>query len=291
MSEATALPKISIVTPCLNQASYLESAMRSVLAQEYPNLEYIVMDGGSRDGSVEIIQRHAPRLAHWESAPDAGQADAIYRGFQRSTGEILGWLNSDDILLPGCLHKAAQCFRAHPKVECVVGGSVMIDSQGRVIRTPRGLPWCYPGPRVTFHTLLFMGCWGFTQPASFWRRQAFFEVGGFDASLRFCFDYDMYLRLAKRHPFGRLKEFLAGFRVHEASKTSTISDVMRAENELLWRRHGRYERSAPYRAFWHFAHSSAFHVRRRVFELQLLVRLVRPPVPAGCRLLTETGGE
>lgn len=270
-------PKISIITPSYNQAAYLEQTITSVLNQNYPGLEYIVMDGGSTDGSVDIIKRYADRLTYWESGPDKGQADAIYRGFERATGEILGWVNSDDLLLPGCLEKIGQYFAVHPEEEWVVGGTILIASDGRYLPNRIGNPSCNLGDRVTFRHLLFLGC-PFNQPASFWRSDAFFAVGGFDRSLQFCFDYDLYFRLAQRRPSGNIKEFFACFRVHPTSKSSTIRDVCHAENELLWRKYGRYQKPAWYRklaAQWHIQRNL---LRSRIIQLKLITGLLKCPL-------------
>ena len=126
-------PLVTIVTPSFNQAPYLETTIRSVLEQDYPNIEYIVMDGGSNDGSAEIIKRYADRLAYWESEKDKGQTDAINKGFARSHGEILAWLNSDDILYPHAVREAVDYLTSHPECGLVYGNSDFIDAQGKVI--------------------------------------------------------------------------------------------------------------------------------------------------------------
>jgi len=161
------LPRITIVTPSFNQAFFLEATLRSVLDQNYSNLEYIIMDGGSTDGSVDVIQRYADRLAHWEAHRDLGQADAIYRGFERSTGDILGWLNSDDLLLPGSLQKVGEFFAARPDVDCVVAGCITIDAAGSVVRGLFGLRSINLGAPVTFRKLLLSKYHGFNQAATF----------------------------------------------------------------------------------------------------------------------------
>src|SRR5437762_483466 len=120
-------PRITIVTPSFNQAQFLEETIRSVLLQGYPNLEYIVMDGGSTDGSAEILEKYSPWIDHWVSEKDNGQADAIYRGFERATGEIIGWVNSDDLLLPGALAAHAEYFLRHHQAQLVMGGCLWID--------------------------------------------------------------------------------------------------------------------------------------------------------------------
>ena len=128
-----ALPKVSIVTPSFNQASFLEQTLRSVLEQDYPNLEYIVIDGGSTDGSVEIINKYADQLAYWQSQPDQGQTDAINQGFAHATGEILAWLNSDDLLLPGAVSAAVRALEEHPEAAMVYGDALLINAQGKTI--------------------------------------------------------------------------------------------------------------------------------------------------------------
>ena len=232
------LPSIAIVTPSYNQAKYLENTIVSVLSQEYPRFEYIIMDGGSTDGSREIIQKYEARLSYWRSVADQGQADAIFRGFEIGSGDILGWVNSDDVLMPGCLARVGSWFASHPNEEWVVGGCITIGEKGETLRNRFGLPIYNLGSRVNFRQLLFSGC-PFNQPASFWRRRAFFETGGFDRSLQFCFDRDMYLRLAQRRISGNIGVILAMYRIHTASKSSTIQDVQARENALLETRYGR----------------------------------------------------
>lgn len=259
------LPRITIVTPSYNQAPFLEATLLSVLDQGYPNLEYLVFDGGSSDGSVDIIRKHADRLTYWESKPDKGQADAIHRGFSRATGTILGYVNSDDLLLPGALEKAGNYFLAHPESECVIGGSIIIDAEGKAATGRWGIPEFTLGTPVSFASLLYWGC-PFNQPASFWRRAAFEQTGGFDPSLQFSFDYDMYLRFARRRAPDRISEFLACFRVHGQSKTSTLQRVCERENRMLWEKHGRARRSRLYQAMLHSYYARRDRIYHRLFQ-------------------------
>lgn len=273
----TGLPTITIVTPSYNQASFLEATIRSVLDQGYPNLEYIIMDGGSTDGSVDIIRRYADRLTFWVSEPDKGQADAIFRGFEKGSGTILGWLNSDDCLLPGALEQVGRYFQSHPETDCAVGGCVIVDAHGNLLKDRQGFPDFTYGVRVTFNSLLYCGC-GFNQPASFWRREAFFSTGGFDRSLRFCFDYDLFIRLARRAPFGRIDAFLACFRMHEESKTSTLQDVRHEENVLLWERYGRYRGSSLLRRVREQYYYRRYLLEHRYYQMKILAGMVKLPV-------------
>jgi len=271
-------PRISIVTPSYNQARFLESTLKSILDQNYKNLEYIVMDGGSTDGSVEILKKYSDRLTYWESAPDKGQADAIYRGFKRATGEILCWVNSDDLLLPGSLEIVGDWFSKNPKEEWVVGGSILIDSNGSpILSRRRRLIECDLGLKVTFKRLLFHNCGGFRQPGTFWKRNAFFACGGFDTGLRFCFDYDLYFKLAKRKSSGRISSFLAAFRFHPDSKTSTLNDVCTSENKILWERYGRFTFSKSQQHHLAIKEQRLDKLRLMFLKLRLLAGLVRLP--------------
>ncbi len=227
--------RISVVTPSYNQAPYLETTIRSVLSQDYPHVEYIVMDGGSRDGSVEIIRNYADRLAYWQAEKDGGQADALAKGFGRSTGEILCWLNSDDLFLPGALARVARHFGSHPETQALSGGAYYIDANGKPLH---GFGACTLGVRATFDRFRFYGQDGVYQPATFWRRSAYDAVGGVDPSFSFIMDYDLFTRLARYSRFDRLPEFLACFRLHEACKSVRMDQVRREESRVFRERYG-----------------------------------------------------
>lgn len=214
-------PKITVVTPSLNQGRYLEATLRSVLLQGYPNLEYIVMDGGSSDNSVEILERYRPHLAYWQSKPDAGQADAIASGLARATGEICGYLNSDDILLPGALRHLARMFLRRPSVGVVYGNRLVIDEQGGVIG------------RHVWPYLLSRYHWARGQPLAqeccFWRKEVYSRVGGIDRSKFFIMDYDLFYRMWKATRFRKTRAYLGALRVHGESKNALHGAVWRRE--------------------------------------------------------------
>lgn len=227
------LPRITIVTPSYNQGKYIEQTILSVLNQNYPNLEYIIMDGGSIDGSVAIIKKYEKFLSYWCSEKDEGQADAIHRGFKKGTGEILGWVNSDDLLMPGCLSSVAQYFLHHPHIDCVVGNAVGINEYSKMLGDPLGLPWVVFGRFETYNKLLYRGGMGFSQPASFWRRKPYFDIDGLDTSKQFALDYDLFLRLAKLKPFDYLNQTLACFRMHNSSKTANLQHIRKRESTQI----------------------------------------------------------
>jgi glycosyltransferase involved in cell wall biosynthesis len=223
MPDGKKWPKISIVTPSYNQGQFLEETIRSVLLQNYPNLEYIIMDGGSTDGSVEIIKQYENHLSYWISEKDKGQADAIQRAFEKATGEIIGWINSDDYFMPDALSTAAKEFLKQPDMELLIGGYLVIRASGKKICKYYSFP-------QSFESLLCNGPL-FGQMATFWTKNAFFDVGALDVSLEFCFDYDLFLRLTKRKRPGKINHILAAYRLHEDTKTSIIWDVV-GKNEM-----------------------------------------------------------
>ena len=239
ISRITEWPRICIVTPSFNQGEFLEETIRSVLLQGYPNLEYIVMDGGSTDNSAEIIKKYSPWLAYWTSQKDNGQADAIYRGFEKSSSELIGWVNSDDMLLPDSMIQFGRYFAKHPEAELVVGGGITIDDKNKIKPTKWGaIDFYYTSNRVSFSKILIMEGFNFLQPASLWKRDIFFAVGGFDRSLEFCFDLDMYLRLTKRKAGNVIRLPLAAFRNHTATKTSRLQHIRLAEMKQVLSQHG-----------------------------------------------------
>jgi glycosyltransferase involved in cell wall biosynthesis len=204
-------PRISIVTPSYQQGRFLEWTMRSVLEQGYPNLEYVVMDGGSKDGTAEILKRYKERLHYCESAPDEGQADAVVRGFEHTSGEIMAYLNSDDVLAPGALDFVARYLAAHPEVDAIYSHRVFIDQENIVTRY-----WILPP-----HHSWMMQRWDYIpQETCFWRRRIYETVGGIDKSFQFALDYDLFVRFMREGRMERVNRFLGAFREHPSSKTT-----------------------------------------------------------------------
>ncbi|HYR89117.1 MAG TPA: glycosyltransferase family 2 protein [Terriglobia bacterium] len=222
--------KVSIVTPSFNQARYLERTIRSVIEQNYPNFEYIVQDGGSSDGSVEILEKYGHSLKHWESARDGGQQCAINLGFRHTTGEIMAYLNSDDFFFPGTLAYVADYFNRHPEVDVVYSHRLIVDEEdgeiGRWVMPPHKdgvLSWVDYVPQETL----------------FWRREIWNKIGGqIDESFHFAMDWDLLIRFRDAGArFVRLPRFLAAFRVHPLQKTSAqIDDLGVREMDRLRRR-------------------------------------------------------
>jgi len=227
----TALPKITVVTPSFNQGEYLERTITSVLEQNYPNLEYMVIDGGSRDGSVEIIRKYEQQLAWWASEPDRGQSQAINKGFARATGEIFGWLNSDDIYQPGALQAVAEAFRVNSAAAAVLGG-------GGLLYEDTGEQVDYEPFAVTVDSLCqTLGHTMLLQPSCFFTREAWQECGPLDEELHLAMDMDLWFRIAKKHQFTLTDRSLSLSLVHADAKTVVQAAESYADGFLVLQRH------------------------------------------------------
>ncbi len=209
------LPLVTIVTPSFNQARFLEATIESVLTQDYPRIEYIVLDGGSTDGSVEILRKHANRLSTWVSEPDRGQTEAINRGFGMAHGEILAWLNSDDVYRPGAVGEAVAYLQAHPEIGMVHGGANYIDEAGLAVAR-------FPSAR-TSHTDLRRGAPRIAQQAAFFRTVVWKMVGPLDPTFHYAMDYDLWIRISAVTSLAYVPSLWAGFRLHGESKSMTVA--------------------------------------------------------------------
>lgn len=210
-------PLVSVVTPSYNQGRYLEKTLLSVLEQDYPRIEYIVVDGASNDSSVDVIKRYAHRLSYWVSENDKGQTDALNKGFAQAKGQILAWLNSDDLYAPGAISAAVSYLQAHPKVGMVYGDLDFIDENDHVIGKFNAAQ--------TDLARLRRGYVHIPQPATFFRAELWRQVGPLDPTFYFAMDYDLWVRLAKVTSFQYLPgRAWAQFRLHSDTKTVTADD-------------------------------------------------------------------
>jgi len=210
------IPKISIITPTLNQAKFIESTITSVQEQDYSNLEHIIVDGGSTDGTLSILERYEGKI-RWISEKDKGQADAVNKGLQKTTGEIIGWLNSDDLYLPGTLWKVARFFQGHPGVSWLYGGCRIIDEEGREIRKWITRYKNFLRRRFSYKKLLLENF--ISQPSVFFRRDVIDAIGLLDVNRFYVMDYEYWLRLAREFPPSVMREDLACFRMHGTCKS------------------------------------------------------------------------
>lgn len=234
---STRLPSISLVTPSLNQGKFIRATLESVLAQSYPNLDYRVQDGGSTDGTLAVLREFEARVP-FVSEKDRGQADAINRGLSKATGEVLGYLNSDDVLLPGALAAVGETFASDSELMFVWGRANYLDEAGRVVS-----PYLVKPDAIE---RLADACF-IAQPAAFFRRKVWEEIGLFDESLHHTMDYDYWLRIAAQYPTSRMRFLdreLAGCRMHADAKT--VAGWSRALDEIF----ALVERHMGYVSLW-----------------------------------------
>jgi len=208
-------PLVSIVTPSYNQAEFLEQTIQWVLRQDYPRLEYIIVDGGSTDGSVGIIKKYAPKLAWWISEPDRGQAEAINKGLHRARGEIVAWLNSDDFYLPGTVSKAVAAFAAHPQAGLIYGDVLAVDQRGNTVNVFKYGNWGLEG-LMTFRVI--------GQPAVFMRRAVLEQAGYLDTSYHCLLDHQLWIRMARLSESRHVPDLWAAARYHGSAKNITRAE-------------------------------------------------------------------
>lgn len=235
MPDGRSWPRMSIVTPSYNQGEFIEQTIRSVLLQGFPNLEYVVIDGGSTDESVEMIKRYAPWLSDWVSEPDGGQSAAINKGFRRATGDVLAWLNSDDHYKPGTLHKVAAAASAHAEAQVFVGAGQSINPAGEVRKYKK------PPDEITLETLYNWLSYreDFMQPSCFFRKRAWENAGPLDETLHLALDLDLWLRMAKAScRFLSLNELLSTEVVHGEAKTTAFAELSNVNAAIVIINHG-----------------------------------------------------
>lgn len=229
---ATALPKVSIITPSFNQGHFIDATIRSVLAQTYPNIEYIIADGGSTDDTMAVVDRYRAQLATVFHAPDRGQSDAINKGFRAATGDLVGWINSDDILYPDCVARMVDCYQRHPDGAVYYSAALdQITESGEHLVTRR--------VSIPNRAHLLTHNYDLIQQGSFYPASLIRQIGYVDESIHYCMDLDLWLRLLEHGPiYSYANEAMAGFRMGGDTKTTTGGHRFLADIERVLLRNG-----------------------------------------------------
>lgn len=222
------LPSISVVVPSFNQAMFIEETLRSILDQDYPNLELIVIDGGSKDGSVDVIRKYESSISYWVSEPDAGQTDALIKGFSRASGEIQCWINSDDQMTDKSMFQVAKFFNEKPDAEAVFGDTIWIDRDGRPLRTQREIP---------FNRFIWLHTYNYIPGMSmYWRRALYERVGGLDPRFDLAMDADLWSRFADMTKIYHMRHIWSYQRFYAEQKNSSLRSMSDAEDEFIRQR-------------------------------------------------------
>jgi len=230
-------PLVSIVTPVLNGNAYLEQTILSVLGQTYDNIEYIIIDGGSTDGSLETIKKYEERIDYWISEADSTMYDAVNKGIKAASGDILAYLCTDDLYYPDTIQTVVDHFQKHPGAEMVYGNCDFIGPKGEII-------FKYRFPRYRWKTYICFSCSSLAEPATFWRSSIHKKIGYFDASFRYAGDFDFYAKAGKCCRFSRIKKTIARYRLHGSAITAKFGERIKHETNIV---HQRYIRiNKPY---------------------------------------------
>jgi glycosyltransferase involved in cell wall biosynthesis len=252
-TKGSPLPKVTIVTPSFNQGWSIEGTIRSVLFQGYPNLEYIIMDGGSTDETIEIIKKYERWVSYWVSEPDCGQADAIAKGFGRATGDIIAWINSDDWYLSGAFFSASNAFLVDKDLGMIYGDCKIYDRDGAFAQL-------MTVPEFDSDLLKFTDY--IRQPASFFRRSAYEKIGGLDIRLNWCMDWDLWLRFSKLIQIRKVDYTFAAARIYKENKSLSGDQRRYAELLHLFFKNGIYNSAVLFFILEYLARSLRFHTRK-----------------------------
>ncbi len=244
----TNLPRISIVTPVFNRAGMIDQTIQSVLGQHYPNLEYIIIDGGSTDGTVDIIRRYENQLAYWVSEPDKGMYDAIMKGFSRSTGDILAWINSDDMYHPDALNIVGQIFSQLHNVEWITGIPTLYNAEGNCVKV-------FPTPHWSWQRFKSGDFRWLQQESTFWRRSLWDKVGGLNLQYKLAADFDLWCKMFQYAKLYSVNTILGGFREHGNQLSLTQAEKYSAEVKTITAQYGMRYSINRWRLLWsHYCH-------------------------------------
>lgn len=266
-------PKITVVVPSFNQAHYIEETLLSIIDQGYPNLELIVIDAGSTDGSVELIKKFEPHITYWVSEPDGGQTDGLIKGFRHSTGDIQCWLNSDDLHEGGTLKAVGKYFQEHLRMDAVYGNAIWIDADGQPLRKQLEIPF---NRFIWMYTYNYLPC-----QSVFWRRDLYEKVGGLDREFDLAMDADLWIRFADVGRIGHMRQVWSRVRFYPEQKNRRLRDESDIEDLRIRSRYWGTERPRLYmakktlartlRVFWRLVsgcYSWTYKPRMEVLENQ-----------------------